>query len=199
MDDLPCRGLGRARGCPARGALRRSRTATTRDRRLVDKCWDVIVVGAGLGGGIAGRRLAEKGLSVLFVEYGPANPRRGPGAALRPTIRTRGSLNGYWPDKVSAVIDGRASTFFAPLGTGVGGTSPFYAAMLERPERHDLEDVQAMPHPTGGWPVGYDAFLPYFEAAEELLAVCGEADPLSEERAPVAARRRRRCPRATRR
>ncbi|MFD2440263.1 FAD-dependent oxidoreductase [Paracoccus kondratievae] len=33
--------------------------------------WDVIVIGTGIGGGTAGRHLAEAGLSVLFVEKGP--------------------------------------------------------------------------------------------------------------------------------
>ena len=41
---------------------------------------------------------------------------------------------------------------------------------------------QASPHPTGGWPVGYDGFAPYFAAAEELLAVCGAPDPLAADR-----------------
>ena len=56
------------------------------------------------------------------------------------------------------------------IGAGVGGTSAFYAATLERPERHDLDETDARhhPHPTGGWPVGYDAFRPWFELAEEL-------------------------------
>jgi choline dehydrogenase-like flavoprotein len=151
---------------------------------IVEKCWDVIVVGAGLGGGIAGRRLAEKGLSVLFVEYGPASPRDDPGSPSLDDPDAR-LASGHWPDKFSAVVDGVASTFFGPIGAGIGGTSALYSATLERPERHDLEDIEAMPHPTGGWPVGYDVFLPYFDAAEDLLAVCGEADPLSKERAPA--------------
>lgn len=32
--------------------------------------WDAIVIGTGIGGGTIGRRLAEAGLSVLFVEKG---------------------------------------------------------------------------------------------------------------------------------
>ena len=42
---------------------------------LVARDWDVIVVGAGLAGGVVGRRLAEKGLSVLFVDRGTTGPR----------------------------------------------------------------------------------------------------------------------------
>ena len=54
----------------------------------------------------------------------------------------------------------------------------FYAASLERPERHDFESCAGSPHPTGGWPVGYDVFQPYYAAAEQLYHVCGEPDPL---------------------
>ena len=32
--------------------------------------WDVIIIGAGMGGGLAGLRLTERGLSVLFLEKG---------------------------------------------------------------------------------------------------------------------------------
>ena len=38
---------------------------------VVKRDWDVVIIGAGLGGGSAGRRLAEMGLSVLFLEKGP--------------------------------------------------------------------------------------------------------------------------------
>jgi choline dehydrogenase-like flavoprotein len=148
---------------------------------LVSREWDVIVVGAGLGGGIAGRRLAEKGLSVLFVERGLGGPRADRDEPTSEIGDAGGRRDrGFWPEPVHAVIDGRTSTFFGPLGAGVGGTSVFYAASLERPERHDLDDE----HPTGGWPAGYDAFSPYFEAAEALLHVCGEPDPLAGEPLP---------------
>jgi choline dehydrogenase-like flavoprotein len=149
---------------------------------LVEATWDVIVIGAGLGGGIAGRRLAEAGARVLFLERGPLHPRDEErdwlGEISDPAARM---ARGYWPERIEAVVDGRTARPFAPLGTGVGGTSLFYAAMLERPERHELEDVPGMVHPTGGWPGGYDALLPYLASAEELLSVCGEPDPLASD------------------
>jgi len=67
------------------------------------------------------------------------------------------------------------------LGTGVGGSSALYAAMLERPEPHDIDHTADVPHPTGGWPVAYAQYLPHFEQAEDLLSVCGERDPLSRD------------------
>ncbi|MCA0274491.1 MAG: GMC family oxidoreductase [Proteobacteria bacterium] len=151
---------------------------------IVEKQWDVIVIGAGLGGGVVGRRLAEQGLSVLFVERGPFGPRTEQ-QQLRTDIEDPNArrIRGFWPTPLNAKIDGRQTLFFGPVGSGVGGSSAFYAATLERPERHDLDDSAARPHPTGGWPEKYDAYRPYFEAAERMFEVCGENDPLSPDTA----------------
>jgi choline dehydrogenase-like flavoprotein len=144
--------------------------------------WDVIVIGTGMGGGVAGRRLAERGLNVLFVEQGPDIPvndgRLWDSGVEAPADRLD---RGFWPDRVGAVIDGKPETFFGPIGAGVGGTSALYAATLERPERHDLETTEALPHPTGGWPIDYDGFRPFFAQAEALLDVRGGPDPMSDE------------------
>jgi choline dehydrogenase-like flavoprotein len=63
----------------------------------------------------------------------------------------------------------------------VGGTSAFYAAALERPEPHDLDDSAERPHPTGGWPVSYAEFRPYYEQAERMYCVSGDGNPLAED------------------
>lgn len=156
------------------------------DDQAVETHWDAIVIGTGIGGGLAGRRLAESGLSVLFVEKGPLGYRT-ESQDLRVDVDdyvTR-QMRGFWPTKVEVRLDGgRPQQFYAPIGSGVGGTSVFYAAAVERPERHDLETVGAMQHPTGGWPVGYDAFAPYFDQAAELLSIRGEGDPTSGLPAP---------------
>ena len=72
-----------------------------------DKIWDVIVIGTGLGGGTIGRRLAERGLSVLFVERGPAGFRREAqelnGDIWNPQARL---VRGYWPEPLHARVDG---------------------------------------------------------------------------------------------
>ena len=150
---------------------------------IVRKSWDVIVIGTGIGGGTIGRRLAEQGLSVLFVEAGPNGP-RGEQTPLDSDVYdpVARRVRGFLPTRIKTNINGRVSEFFGPLGAGVGGSSVFYAATLERPERHDLDDGPDRPHPTGGWPVGYDNFQPYYDAAEKLYHVCGNEDPLSVER-----------------
>lgn len=158
----------------------RSNEMTPQDART--RHWDVIVIGAGMGGGMAARRLAEQGLSVLVVEKGPrgyTQEQQELDEMMSDPHARR--IRGYWPKPVQATVNQRQMRFFAPIGCGVGGTSAFYAGTLERPERHDLEDTAEIPHPTGGWPVGYDAFTPYFEQAEALLHISGTHDPLSRE------------------
>lgn len=142
--------------------------------------WDVIVIGTGIGGGSAARRLAERGLSVLMLEQGPQGYRREETALndgmMDPVAR---QLRGFWPRPIQARINGRNSRFFGPIGGGVGGSSVFYAGTLERPEPHDLDDNPMHPHPTGGWPVSYAELQPYLDQAEKLFALCGEQDPLA--------------------
>ncbi|MCB1367293.1 MAG: GMC family oxidoreductase [Rhodobacteraceae bacterium] len=147
---------------------------------ITSRIWDVIVIGTGMGGGTVGRRLAEKSLSVLFVEKGAAGKRaeaQGIDAAIADPFAR--SLHGYWPMPVTAQLNGKPTEFFAPLGAGVGGSSVFYAAALERPEPHDLDDSPERPHPTGGWPVSHAQFRPYFAEAERMFEVSGTPDPLS--------------------
>lgn len=151
----------------------------------VNRIWDVVIIGAGMGGGMAGRALAEQGFSVLFVEKGRAGYRtERQDLNLEMFVPEARRARGYWPDPVVARIDGRVSEFYAPLGSGIGGSSVFYAATLERPERHDLEDTSGRPHPTNGWPIGFDDMRPWYDEAEKLLHVCGTHDPLSSEPDP---------------
>ncbi|MGR3701050.1 MAG: GMC oxidoreductase [Paracoccaceae bacterium] len=144
------------------------------------RIWDVIVIGTGMGGGTLGRALAERGLSVLFLEKGPAGYRseetRLSADVTDPVAR---HLRGFWPAEMQATVDGIESRFFAPLGCGVGGSSVFYAATLERPEEHDLDDRPERPHPTQGWPVSHAQMAPWLARAETMFAVCGEPDPLT--------------------
>jgi choline dehydrogenase-like flavoprotein len=157
-----------------------NRTAAGATDAVVAKTWDVIVIGTGMGGGSAGRALAEAGLSVLFVEKGPAGYRAEQNHLFSespdPVARL---LRGCWPGQVAARINGTESRFFAPIGSGVGGSSVFYAATLERPEPHDLDDMPGRPHPVGGWPVSHAEMAPWLSRAEEMYAVCGQPDPRS--------------------
>ncbi|WP_338418338.1 GMC family oxidoreductase [Paracoccus tegillarcae] len=132
------------------------------------------------------RRLAEAGLSVLMLEKGPdldGQPHVSSDVELAdPHDRLSA---GRWPLPVRAVVDGRAMELDNIMSACVGGTSRAYAATLERPEPHDLDDSQERPHPTHGWPVGYSEMQPYFDIAERNFLISGETDPLSTIAAPM--------------
>ncbi len=148
--------------------------------------WDAIVIGTGIGGGTAGRALAEAGLSVLFVEKGREGLRAEETGLdqgiFDPVAR---AVRGLWPDPILAEVNGTRQEMFAPLGAGVGGSSVFYAATLERPEPHDLDDSEDRPHPTGGWPVSFAEMQPWFDKATALYALHGDPDPLSDQPNPA--------------
>lgn len=141
---------------------------------LLNRHWDVIVIGTGMGGATLGRALAEQGRSVLFLEKGRQGfrgERQGLSAAVADPVAR--AVRGYWPDKLEGKVNGQQHTFFAPLGCGIGGSSVFYAGTLERPEPHDLDDSAALPHPVGGWPFGWHEMVPWLEKAESMYRVHG--------------------------
>ena len=149
--------------------------------------WDAVVIGTGIGGGTIGRALAEAGQKVLFLEKGLADVRSAENGLSEIFVPEARATRGLWPEPLSVTVDGVAQSFYAPRGAGPGGSSVFYAATLERPERHDLEDVPGRPHPTGGWPLGFDALAPFYAKAAQMYRVYGTPDPLSSE-APLPLR-----------
>ncbi|AOR77920.1 GMC oxidoreductase [Novosphingobium resinovorum] len=153
---------------------------------LTEKHWDVIVIGTGIGGGTIGRRLAERGLSVLFVEKGRAGHRAEQNhmASDEITDPVARLVRGSWPETIHARIEGEEHRVHPAIGAAVGGSSVFYAATLERPEPHDLDHSAERPHPTNGWPVSFSAMLPYFDAAQALFEVRGQPDPLAPHPTP---------------
>lgn len=148
--------------------------------------FDAIVIGSGMGGGASARALAEAGRRVLVLEYGrnlPQTPEVGISHEVTdPEARL---AIGNWPHALTSRIDGREARIFAPLGSGTGGTSVFYAATLERPAVHDFQSTPDLPHPTGGWPITWDEMAPWFDRVQAQYRVHGEADPLDPRPSPA--------------
>ncbi|MFZ7090918.1 GMC oxidoreductase [Primorskyibacter sp. 2E233] len=146
-----------------------------------DTDWDAIVIGTGIGGGTIGRALAEAGQKVLFLEQGSEGYRSETNGMSEVFVPEARLTRGLWPEPLHVTLNGKETAFYAPLGAGLGGSSAFYAATLERPERHDLEDSSQRPHPTGGWPVGFDEMQNWYAKAARMFRVYGTSDPLSLE------------------
>ncbi|HZU46165.1 MAG TPA: GMC family oxidoreductase [Mycobacterium sp.] len=166
--------------------------------------WDVIVVGTGMGGGMLGYSLARSGRRVLFVEKGRSTLPGSPGiirSALpelaEPLVGR--SAEAYYDALARAGrstdeiedISGRFSRRFVPfIGSGTGGSSALYGMACERFFVRDFTPRQNFRDPgdstvPDAWPVTYDQMRPWYAAAEKLLGVRGQPDPLRPEAAEV--------------
>ncbi len=126
---------------------------------------DVIIVGAGGGGPVVAKGLAERGVRVLMLEAGPwLDPDRD---------FTR------LDDDMGGIVDGRlrwgpSDRSKAPWmrrrdgaglilqAAGVGGTTLHYNGISVRAYPHAVDD---------SWPFTYDELVPYYEQVEEFLPV----------------------------
>ena len=164
--------------------------------------WDVIVVGTGMGGGMLGYSLAKAGRRVLFVEKGRSTLPGAPGtirASIPEVAEPLASRSveayhdalaraGRSTDEIED-ISGRSTRRYLPgIGSGTGGSSALYGMVCERHFARDFTPRQDFRNPGDStvpeaWPVTYDQMRPWYAAAEKLLGVRGQPDPLRPEAA----------------
>src|SRR4029453_18621518 len=126
---------------------------------------DAIVIGAGGGGPVVAKELAERGVGVLLLEAGPGlDPERvfpKLGGDMWSIID--GVFRGGPEDRTKSPWMRRRDGVGLVLQTaGVGGTTLHYNGISAR----------AYPHAIGGeWPLSYDDLVPYYERVEEFLPV----------------------------
>lgn len=151
---------------------------------------DVIVVGAGAGGGVAAGVLAEAGKSVLLIERGrelafedvPRDHLRNHRFS-RYGHNTGPSLEGN--PRVLVDLDGREHTLqphedaYQNNATGVGGGARVYGAQAWRYLPADFEMASIYGVPAGSsladWPISYADVAPYYERAEWEIGVSGDS------------------------
>ncbi len=140
--------------------------------------WDVVIVGAGMGGGAVAYELAHRGFNVLIVEKGFASLEQDKSGTVssseNPDARLR---HGYWPTRLATEIDNKASQIWPALGCGFGGSTSLYAAALSRLEPMDFHERNLPDGGKAGWPFSYEDLEPYYLKAEQLFSVCGTKDP----------------------
>src|SRR5512146_295597 len=150
---------------------------------------NAVIVGAGAGGGIVAKELAEAGLSVALLErgksYTPADCRKDD---LR-NQRTSVLGNAFGPDderdpRVVANAKGQARIVLASEGgyqnnaACVGGGTLSYGAMAWRFMEKDFRLRSTYGAVEGStledWPISYSDLEPYYEKAEWEIGVCGD-------------------------
>jgi choline dehydrogenase-like flavoprotein len=147
------------------------------------------IVGAGAGGGIVAKELAEAGLSVVLLErgkwYTPFDCRKDDLRNQRTTVLG----NAFGPDdernpRVAVDLQGRARLVRAS-GPGysnnaacVGGGTLSYGAMAWRYMEKDFRMRSTYGQVPGStledWPISYDDLEPYYEKAEWEIGVSGD-------------------------
>jgi len=130
---------------------------------------DIIIVGSGMGGATLAAGLAPSGLRVLILERGERLA-DGPEARDPAAIFGRGHFR---PKETWLTPEG---VRFNPGNYAcVGGNSKFYGAVMLRYRAADFAPIRHIGGTTPGWPFGYDMLAPWYDRAEALYSVRGDA------------------------
>ncbi len=147
---------------------------------------DVVVIGSGICGALAARRLALLGMSVLILEAGPRIDRARIVAAFRNSPRKSDWMSPYppsaWaphpiyqPKDNGYLVQAGPYPYPAEYIRAVGGTTWHWAAQAWRLVPNDVR-IKSLYGVGVDWPVTYDELDPWYQEAEEILGVAGADD-----------------------
>ncbi|MCO5241053.1 MAG: GMC family oxidoreductase [Chitinophagaceae bacterium] len=152
---------------------------------------DVVVIGSGAGGGMAGHFLANAGIKVLMLEAGPffdpakdsqqfkwpwESPRRG-ASSVRPFGDFDAAFGGW-------EIDGEPYTrknnteFEWFRSRMLGGKTNHWGRISLRMGPDDFQPKDGL---TERWPFGYDELKPYYDRVDRLIGIYGSVEGIENE------------------
>lgn len=142
--------------------------------------FDIVILGSGAGGGTMAHALAPTGARILLVERGEAVPREPDNwspAAVWHELRYR--TRERW-------LDDRGDDFVPYTHYCVGGNTKFWGSVLIRLRREDFQALRHVDGESPAWPIDYETLAPYYDRAEVLYGVRGQAhvDPTEPPRGP---------------
>lgn len=130
--------------------------------------YDVIIIGAGAGGGTLAYGLAPTGKQILIIEQGDYLPREkenwDPDAVF---LQGRYYADEEW-------LDAQGQTFKPETYYGVGGNTKLYGAALQRMRQEDFGELRHADGISPAWPLTYEEFEPYYTRAESLFKIHGK-------------------------
>ncbi|HJW10609.1 MAG TPA: GMC family oxidoreductase [Albitalea sp.] len=148
----------------------------------MEKEYDVVIIGSGVGGGAVALQLAGSGARVLILERGPVLPREPQNwdpEAVFCELRYRSRET--W---TSGERQFRPGQYYY-----VGGHTKFYGAAMFRLRERDFGVIEHEDGISPAWPISYAELEPFYAQAERLFGVRGAAgtDPTEPPRsAPYA-------------
>jgi choline dehydrogenase-like flavoprotein len=130
---------------------------------------DIVIIGSGIGGATIAAALAPTGRRIVILE-------RGERLADCAEARDEAAIFGrghFRPEETWATPEGVA---FNPGNYYyVGGNSKLYGAVLIRYRAEDFRPIRHLGGTTPGWPITYDDIEPWYQRAETLFRVRGDA------------------------
>lgn len=142
--------------------------------------FDIIIIGSGAGGGTLARELAPTGRKILIVERGDFIPQEDQN--WNPTA--------VWKDlryrTTETWLDASGQAFVPYTHYCVGGNTKFWGTVLFRLRPEDFKETQHMDGTSPAWPIDYDTLAPFYDRAEQMYSVHGQAgiDPTEGPRGP---------------
>ena len=139
---------------------------------------DILIIGTGAGGGTLAYALADTGKRILLLDRGQYVPREkdnwNPEAVY---VNGKYRTDQRWQDPDH-------DRFQPNLYHRVGGNTKVYGAALLRMRPEDFGPVEHYGGTSPAWPLAYDDFSRYYDAAETLYWVHGQrgSDPLAPPR-----------------
>ncbi|TPK62418.1 GMC family oxidoreductase [Mesorhizobium sp. B2-4-15] len=130
---------------------------------------DIVIVGSGIGGSSLAYSLAETGRRIVILERGE-HLKDTPEARDDVAIFQKGF---YKSGEEWAGTDGE--TFLPGNYYFVGGNSKFFGAVLYRYRQEDFTPRDHMGGRSPGWPIAYAELEPWYERAETIFRVRGDA------------------------
>ena len=135
----------------------------------MDASPDVVIVGSGVGGATLAHRLVQRGLRVTILERGGFLPREAQNWDVRSVFFDRRYVPAEeWLDKEGHAF--RPGNYYY-----VGGSSKLFGGTMLRYREQDFEALEHEEGVSPAWPIRYADLAPYYDQAEALYQVHGEA------------------------
>lgn len=141
----------------------------SRQRSDLSGPWDLIIIGSGAGGGTVARALSDTGAKILILERGDFIAQEeqnwSPDAVWK---QLRYRTTETWLDESGTPF--RPYTHYC-----VGGNTKFWGTVMYRLRPEDFGAVEHVDGVSPAWPIDYATLAPYYDRAEQLYGVHGEA------------------------
>jgi choline dehydrogenase-like flavoprotein len=146
---------------------------------VAESNWDVVIVGSGVAGALAGARLAMVGLRVVILEAGPRTD-RATGVqrlhlGLYPYESPEWAPQPAGTDVNTYFVQGGAIPWTSDYEKRVGGTTWHWLGNSPRLLPSDFE-MQTRYGVGADWPLTYDDLEPWYGLAEHEMGVAGDSE-----------------------